>query len=78
VAKEIIVVQAGWVVMGEAVADTHGNVHVSKADCIRTWGTTAGLGEIAVNGPTKGTVLDYLGEVDIPVRSILMRIKCKG
>ena len=43
---------------------------------IRVWGTTAGLGEIALKGPTKDTVLDFAGTVDVPHSKVLSVIYC--
>jgi hypothetical protein len=48
-------------------------------DCynIRQWGTTAGLGEIALKGPTENTVLDACGMMvlDNP-GAVLFTFKC--
>lgn len=73
--KEIVVVQSGWVLMGDVQEEE--NVLVLKsASVIRVWGTTRGLGQIALNGPTKDTVLDPCGEATVPKIAVLFRIKC--
>ena len=66
----IVVASSGWVYVG--------NVEVSSEWCtitnaknIRRWGTTAGLGEIAKNGPNEGTKLDDYGNVRLPISSII-------
>ena len=75
--KEIVVIQAGWVVMGD-VEETPTGVTVHGASVIRNWGTTKGLGEIAIHGPTKSTTLDPAGELRVPTHAVLMRIICKS
>lgn len=76
--KRIVVLQAGWVFIGiynPAVGDKP--AHLTDAKNIRKWGTTAGLGEIALRGPTKETVFDPCGIVIIDnPRAVLFTIKC--
>lgn len=54
--------------------------YLSNASVIRRWGTTNGLGELALNGPTGNTKLDKCGDFEfellttcgmIPVKSSL-------
>ena len=71
--KEIVVATAGWVFIGD-VDEVGTTLCLTNASCIRTWGTTAGLGEIALKGPTLKTVLDYCGTVK--VRDYVARIDC--
>lgn len=54
----IIIAERGWIYVGRCHRD--GEYMVIR-DCfnIRRWGTTDGLGEIALKGPTDSTVLDY-------------------
>ena len=72
-AKEIVVATAGWVFIGD-VEEVGETLHVTNASCIRRWGTTAGLGEIALTGPTATTVLDYCGTVKLD--DYVARIEC--
>jgi hypothetical protein len=74
--KQIIVADAGWVLIGE-IEDIKTGIIIHDANVIRVWGTTAGLGEIAIKGVTSSTVLDFAGEVHINTPRILMRIPCK-
>jgi len=60
--KQIVIAQRGWVFVGD-VERSGDDVTINNAKCIRRWGTTKGLGEIAMNGPTKSTVLDDIGTV---------------
>ena len=79
--KVIVVVEAGWVFLADAIVPkmafgTLPVMQLENASVIRVWGTTAGLGEIALHGPTKDTVLDFAGTVDIPNGKILSIISC--
>ena len=73
--KEIIIAPEGWVFIGEVTKEGTDLV-VTNASCIRRWGTTAGLGEIAVKGVTPDTVLDFVGDIRIPREARPLRIKC--
>src|SRR5574343_437946 len=53
----IVILQRGWVMVGYFSQDGP-NCTLDKAACIRTWGTSKGLGEIAIEGPTSKTILD--------------------
>ena len=74
--KEIVVCLERWHLIGE-VEETEQGVTLTDASVIRYWGTTAGLGELAIKGVTPKTKLDYAGEVRVPTRSVVMRIKCE-
>ena len=74
--KEIVVVSGGWNFIGEVELQKDGTLVMTNASVIRYWGTTAGLGEIAVKGPTKTTTLDFVGEIHIPKEAAPFRIKC--
>ncbi len=41
------------------------------ARCIRRWGTTEGLAELADDGPTASTVLDRLHTSSVPWRAVI-------
>ena len=54
----ILVLQRGWVFIGTPSVDSEaGVVNVPDARCIRRWGTSKGLGELAA-GPTPSTEID--------------------
>lgn len=75
--KRIVIVQSGWVFIGEYELDRELNcVRLTDASCIRVWGTTAGLGQLALKGVQKETVLDYAGVVDVPVGSVVATLLC--
>ena len=68
---KIVVADRGWVFIGNVTTKDDG-LHLSNAKVIRVWGTTKGLGEIAIGGPTKKTVLDDAGSVMIPHAATIM------
>lgn len=75
--KQLVGVQAGWVFIGTRDTAFHDAVRLTKASVLRVWGTKNGLGEIALNGPTKATVLDPCGVVTIPHSALLFTLECK-
>lgn len=68
----IVVVDRGWVLVGHCTDHGH-HVRVSQARCLRTWGTSRGLGEL-ISGPTSETKHDYMGEVDVPMRAVIFTL----
>lgn len=71
----IIVLQRGWVVVGEYSSDgTSG--YINKGYVIRVWGTTRGLGQIAVEGPTNSTQLDAIPELEFHELTAVLKLKC--
>lgn len=75
----LVVIDNGWVYMGKwTPATSRTPAFLTEASCVRRWGTTEGLGEIALKGPTPDTVLDPAGLVvfDNP-RAILFSIPCQ-
>jgi hypothetical protein len=51
-------------------------VTIKNSFIIRRYGTKKGLGEIALNGPTKETVLDFLGTGQCEATTIIFTIVC--
>lgn len=74
--KVIVVVEAGWVFLAEDSEEREGKLWLTDASTIRLWGTTKGLGEIALSGPTKTTILDYCGNPSVPLGKVLFTIPC--
>jgi hypothetical protein len=73
--KRIVVVQSGWVFVGAySASKTH--ITLDDAKCIRVWGTEHGLGQLAIAGPQKATVLDPAGRVEAPVSAVLLTLEC--
>ena len=75
-ALRIYVLQQRWVLMGYVEKETRDEVIIVDSNVIRIWGTTMGLGQIALQGPTKDTKLDPCGRVTIPMAAILFSIDC--
>ena len=73
---QIICCHRGFVFVG-MVSDKESEVVIRDASCIRKWGTTKGLGEIAIGGPTAKTILDPCGTVRVHPLSIVARIDCE-
>ena len=72
---KIVILQRGFVFVGRFSQDGSG-CKLSQASCIRVWGTTRGLGEIATGGPTNKTVLDPCPDVRFHELTIVASIDC--
>lgn len=75
---QIVVIEGGWVLVGivKQKSTSTSTVALVNAHVIRQWGTTKGLGEIALNGPTPKTVLDKLGVAFVQLRQVRFTIPC--
>ena len=69
---KIVVLDRGFVYVGhvEVSADW---VTITRAQNIRVWGTSKGLGELT-HGPLSGTKLDNVGTVKAPFRALISLI----
>lgn len=74
--KVVLVLQRGWVVVGDLGQDDGVKVQLTNASVIRRWGTTKGLGEIALKGPTMKTILDACGVVEAHPAAVVLRVPC--
>jgi len=72
--KQIVVLERGWVFVGDVADDGNGGIVISNAKNVRRWGTTAGLGQLAADGPQSNTVLDPAGVVR--AKDVIFRIDC--
>jgi len=72
----IVVLDRGFVYVGKVTVDGDWCL-IEKAQNIRVWGTTKGLGEL-VNGPTPNTRLDAVGNVRAPLRAVISIIDANG
>lgn len=76
--KRIYVLKERWVLIGtESGKTTEKTIHTTDTSVIRVWGTTAGLGQIALDGPTTETKLDKCGDTSFPRESVLFSIDCR-
>ena len=72
---KIVFLQRGNVLVGRLSRD--GDMcELTDASVIRRWGTTQGIGEIALGGPTGETVLDPCGTVTFHILTTVMVIDC--
>lgn len=66
----IVVADRGFVYVGDVVCDDR-FCTITNAKNIRKWGTSEGLGELAIKGYLKDTVLDNCGTVRVPFRAVI-------
>ena len=66
----VVVLDRGFIYVGR-VECADGWCTIKDAHNIRVWGTTKGLGELVLNGPTAKTELDKVGTVRAPMRAVI-------
>lgn len=72
----IVVLQRGWVLVGR-YKQVSQDCELTNASVIRVWGTSKGLGEIAMNGPVSGkTVLDPCTTAKFHELTICFTLEC--
>ncbi len=72
---KICVLKQGWVLVGFLEKDGD-DYFLTKASCIRRWGTSAGLGELAEKGPLSETKLDKMPLVRFNKNQLIFTISC--
>jgi hypothetical protein len=72
----IAVLDRGWVFVGRVESDTE-YIVIKNGACIRYWGTSKGLGELATGGPLPQTKLDPVEAVKFSPRALLFLLPCK-
>ena len=75
--KLILVLQRGWVVVGNLAEETEAKVRLTEAFIIRRWGTTGGLPQLAREGRQSDTILDGPCSVEAHPLAIVLRIPCE-
>ena len=73
----IVILQRGWVMVGEYAKVSESLHTLTNASVIRVWGTTKGLGEL-INGPTQNTKLDSCGFVEFHPLTVIATIKMQA
>jgi len=74
---KIIILQRGWAMVGR-FEKNGSDCKLHDASVIRAWGTTKGLGEIALAGPTNNTKLDPCnGLVEFDYLTVVAMISCE-
>jgi hypothetical protein len=72
----IAVLTNGFVYSGKpTIAD--GYLYLSDAKNVRVWGTTDGLGQLCLTGPTQDTRLDKCPDVIAPLHALIHLLPCK-
>lgn len=72
--KQIVILQRGWVVVGDYSLTKDGECLLTNAAVIRVWGTTKGLGELAENGPLTNTKLDTCPDLRFHPLTVIARM----
>lgn len=73
----IVIGQRGWVWVGMTRRDGD-HLIIRDARCVRIWGTTNGLAQIANEGPTKDTKLDEPCDVEVHVLAVVGSLRCNA
>jgi hypothetical protein len=71
----IVVLQRGWVAAGVFSQDA-AQCRLNNAFIVRQWGTTAGLGQLAKEGPLQETILDPAEEIRFHELSVVCAFTC--
>lgn len=70
---KIIVLQRGWVLIGYFSREGN-NCKLSKAKVIRRWGTSKGLGELAISKPSEAILDSCNGLVEFDILTVVLMI----
>ncbi len=75
---EIVVCDRGFVLAGVVRPGPNPlTIEIDRCQCVRRWGTTGGLGQLAREGPTSNTKLDHEGDgVQVSLLHVFRRILC--
>jgi len=72
----IVVLDRGFVVVGE-VAEEGDYIVISNCSNVRRWGTSAGLGQLAMEGPQQNTKLDKQPRTTVHKLQVVQQIDCE-
>jgi hypothetical protein len=72
--REIVILQRGWIMVGNVKKEGN-DVVITNTCLIRRWGTTQGIGQLALTGPTADTILDPCGVVRVHELAVVARIE---
>jgi hypothetical protein len=74
--KKILVLNRSWNLVGDLEID--GDFYLLfNGNVIRRWGTSQGLGELAIKGPLPDTILDPLPLTKIHKDQLIFTINCE-
>lgn len=69
----IAILDRGWVFIARA-EENPASLILTNAACIRYWGTTKGIGQLALEGPQRETKIDEAGTVVVPRTAVIALI----
>lgn len=72
---KIVILQRGWVFIGKFSQEGQ-NCKLENAHNIRRWGTSEGLGELALKGKQSETKLDKVGTVSFHELTTVAVLDC--
>lgn len=72
----IAVLDRGFVYVGNVTTDSR-FVRITDAQNIRRWGTSRGLGQLALEGPQAETKLDKCGDICAPITELKHLMVCE-
>lgn len=75
--RYIVIGNRGNIVVGD-MTQSGDMCHMENASVIRRWGTTKGLGQLALEGPTSDTILDKCGSFDFHIQTTCGLIKVES
>ena len=70
---KIVVLDRGFVYVGYVTLENDWCI-IREARNIRYWGTSRGVGQLALEGPQSNTKLDRVGVVRAPMRAVISLI----
>lgn len=73
----IVVMDRGFVVVG-SVEEVGDYVVITGAKCVRVWGTSKGLGQLASDGPTSLAKLDPQPTTRVHKLQVVQMIDCEA
>lgn len=73
----LVVADRGFVWVGETVT-TEDWVEIKNARCVRRWGTSEGLNELAAKGPLPTTKLDAPADLKVSRKALIAIIPCEA
>lgn len=73
---KIVILQRGWIMIGRWTQKGEA-CSLDNAYVIRLWGTTKGLGELALEGRRPSTKLDKVGHVEFHQLTVVATLNCK-
>lgn len=75
--RYIVIGNRGNIVVGDLTIKGQTG-YLTNASVIRIWGTTKGLGQLALEGPTHKTKLDFCGEFEFELLTTCGMIPVKS